>query len=104
MSILQSLRRSHIRVEYSISWLAAAVILFTLSRWGATLNWLGNLIGVDYPPLVLSIVLTLLLVVVLYRISMIVSNLRDNNIALAQKVAILEYQLRALQDVRESKT
>ena len=33
-------------------------------------------------------------VVVLYRVSRIVSSLKDNNIALAQKVAILEYQIR----------
>ena len=39
---------------------------------------------------------------VLYRISMIVSMLRDNNIALAQKVAILEFQLQGLRENREA--
>ena len=32
IAVLFSVRRSHIRVEYSVSWLAAAVILLVLSR------------------------------------------------------------------------
>ena len=31
--VLISVRRAHIRVEYSVSWLAAAVALLVLSRW-----------------------------------------------------------------------
>ena len=38
---------------------------------------------------------------VLYRISMILSSLKDNNIALAQRVAILEYQINTLRESRE---
>ncbi len=42
--VLFSVRRSHIRVEYSVSWLAAAVILLVLSRssfrsLGSLANW-----------------------------------------------------------------
>ena len=36
--VLFSVRRSHIRVEYSVSWLAAAVILLVLSRSSFALN------------------------------------------------------------------
>lgn len=100
--VLHGLRRSHIRVEYSVSWLAAALALFILSRWEAALEWLARLLGITYPPAALLGVVLAVFLFVLYRISLIVSTLRDNNIALAQKVAILEFQLQALQNRRES--
>lgn len=104
LTVLQSLRRSHIRVEYSISWLAAGLAVFILSRWETGLHWLGNTVGITYPPAALLAILIGIFLVVLYRISMIVSTLRDNNVALAQKVAILEFQLKTLQGSSEVKT
>ena len=100
--ILQGLRRSHIRVEYSVSWLAAALAVLVLSRWEHALTWVGQAIGISYPPAVLLSILIGVFLFVLYRISMIVSMLRDNNIALAQKVAILEFQLQGLRESREA--
>ena len=46
-TVLFSVRRSHIRVEYSVSWLAAAVILLVLSRSDALLNWIAQRAGPD---------------------------------------------------------
>ena len=100
--ILDSLRRSHIRVEYSVSWLAAAVVIFTLSLWQSGLVALGRLLGINYPPAALASITICVFLVVLYRLSMIVSELKDNNIALAQKVATLEYHLHRLEDQREA--
>ena len=100
--ILDSLRRSHIRVEYSVSWLAAAVVIFTLSLWHSGLAALGRLLGINYPPAALASITICVFLVVLYRLSMIVSELKDNNIALAQKVATLEYHLHRLEDQREA--
>lgn len=90
--VLLSLRRDHIRAEYSVSWLAAACVILFLSRWPSALVWLGTGLGID-PPTALLTLLVVIFVVVLYRLSAILSHLRDNNIALAQKVAILEYEL-----------
>lgn len=100
--ILNSLRRSHIRVEYSLSWLAAAVVVFTLSLWDNGLVALGHLLGINYPPAALASVTICVFLVVLYRLSMIVSELKDNNVALAQKVAALEFHLHRLEDRREA--
>ena len=91
--VMFSLRRDHIRVEYSVSWLAAACVILFLSRWPGALVWLGRELGID-PPTALLTLLVIIFAIVLYRLSAILSHLRDNNIALAQKVAILEYELR----------
>jgi hypothetical protein len=102
VAILYSLRREHIRVEYSLSWLAAAVVVFTLSLWERGLAGLGQWMGISYPPAALASVTICVFLVVLYRLSMIVSQLKDNNVALAQKVAALEYHLHRLEDQREA--
>ena len=96
--VLGSVRRAHIRAEYSVSWLVAAMFLLMLSRWRALQDWLARSIGVRSlgewdAPLALLLVAGAVFVVVLYRFSLIISDLKDSNIALMQRVAILEYYL-----------
>jgi hypothetical protein len=101
LTVLFSLRRAHIRVEYSVSWFAAGLVVLVLSRWESALHWLGGVMGISYPPAVLASITICLFLLVLYRISMILSALKDNNIALAQKVAALEYRINELVENRE---
>lgn len=98
VAVLASVRRAHIRVEYSVSWLLAALVLLGLSRWETALRWLGRTLGVSDPPSALLIVSGFVFLVVLYRLSLRISGLKDLNIALAQRVAILEYRLDSLHE------
>ena len=91
--VLFSVRRAHIRVEYSVSWLGAAVALLILSRSRALLAWIAAWLGIDDAPLALLIIVFCVFLVVFYRFSVIISNLKDANIAMAQRLAILESQL-----------
>ena len=101
--VLLSLRRAHIRVEYSISWLGAALTLLVLSRWRNLLDrvmgWLG--LGND-PASALVLLIVCLLFIVSYRFSIVISRLKDANIALAQKVAMLEFRVRALDEEQQA--
>ncbi len=94
--VLVSVRRAHIRVEYSVSWLTAAIIMLILSLRPDLVNWLANLLGVSYPPMAILMIVIFVFLVVAYRFSLRISNLKDANIALAQRVAILEYHLKTL--------
>ncbi len=96
--VLISVRRAHIRVEYSGSWLAAGVLLLALSRWRALQQWIASVVGLDDAPLAVLMAVGAIFLVVLYRSSMVISDLKDNNIALAQKVAILEFQMGSLDE------
>ena len=40
--VLVALRRAHIRVEYSVTWLIACVALFALSRSETVLGWIAS--------------------------------------------------------------
>ena len=93
--VMFSVRRAHIRVEYSVSWLTAAVTLFILSRTSGFLEWISKHMGITYPPLALLLIASSVFLVVFYRFSVRISDLKDANIALAQRLAILEYQLHA---------
>jgi hypothetical protein len=90
--VLTSVRREHIRVEYSVSWLAAATLLMVVSFNPRLVEWMAGALNIDYPPLVVIVLMFGVFLVVLYRFSLRISELKDNNIALAQKLAILEYQ------------
>jgi hypothetical protein len=93
-SVLTSLRRAHIRVEYSVSWLGAGVLLLVLSLFRSLLPQLASWLGISYPPVALLVVVAGVFLFVFYRFSVVISALKDSNIALAQRVAILEFQIR----------
>ncbi len=94
--VLFSVRREHIRVEYSVSWLIAAVLMLLLSRARPVLDYLTRNFGIPDTPLTLFLIAGSVFLVMFFRFSVIVSHLRDDNIALAQKVAILEYHIESL--------
>ncbi|HEX8985644.1 MAG TPA: DUF2304 domain-containing protein [Bryobacteraceae bacterium] len=91
--VLISVRRSHIRPEYSVSWLGAALALLVLSRSHVILEKLALLLGLPSAPLALLTLVGCLFLLVLFRLSVIISALKDANIALAQRLAIVEYNV-----------
>ena len=105
VGVLASVRRAHIRVEYSVSWLAAALVLLGLSLSDVPLRRMEQILGVSDAPAALLIAAGCVFVVVLYRSSLLISDLKDSNIALAQRVAILEYRLESLDEkIKETAT
>ena len=102
--VLRSVRRAHIRVEYSVSWLGASVTLLVLSRMHGVLGWIAGFTGVGDLPLALVFIAGCLFLIVFYRFSIVISDLKDATISLAQRVAILEFNLRALDEKQETRT
>lgn len=96
--VLFSVRRAHIRVEYSVSWLGAAVSLLVLSRLHGPLDRLAARLDITYPPVALLLVVGCIFLLVLFRLSVVISALKDANIALAQRVAILEFHLQSIDE------
>ena len=96
--VLFSVRRAHIRVEYSASWLGAAVVMLILSRAPALLDGVRRLFGLPDAPLALFMAGSSAFLIIFFRFSVIISHLRDDNVALAQRVAILEYHIQTLRD------
>lgn len=102
--VLRSVRRAHIRVEYSVSWLGAAVTLLILSRSDWALAKIAGFLGIADPPLAMLLLVGCIFLIVLYRFSIMISDLKDANISLAQRVAILEFHLRSSNESRQTQT
>lgn len=96
--VLFSVRRAHIRVEYSVAWLVAAAAMLVLSRIRPLLDVVRNLLGLPDTPLALFLFAGTAFMVVFFRFSVIISHLRDDNVALAQRVAILEHRLYSVEN------
>ena len=96
--VLVSVRRAHIRVEYSVTWLIAAGAMLVLSRARPLLDAVRRWIDLPDTPLTLFLLAGGLFLIMFFRFSVIISHLRDDNIALAQRVAILEYHLQSLKE------
>ena len=96
--VLSSVRREHIRVEYSVSWLLAGTVLLVLARWRTLDDWIAGALGISDSFIALAIIAGAAFLVVLYRLSLRISGLKDSSITLAQQVAILEFRLEALSE------
>ena len=92
VSVLRALRNSRIRVEHSVSWLVAALAVLILSRAHGALVWVAAQLRVKEPILVLIVLLLLVFLRVLNHFSLVISDLKDANITLTQKLAILEFR------------
>jgi len=89
---LIALRRAHIRAEYSVSWLAVGVLMSGLALFPNLIDRLSNTLGLQ-PQSYLLVVGGVLISILVFEISRVVSQLRDENVLLAQRVAILEYRI-----------
>jgi hypothetical protein len=94
VQIIRSVRREHIRVEYSMAWFGAAMLLLALSLSDTALGWLSRLLGVQDSTFILLVVAGVLFLFTFFRFSVQVSELKDHNIVLSQKIGLLEWEVR----------
>ena len=72
-------------------------MLLALSVWRGGLNTIAGWLGVEtYPPAVLFAVALLFVLAVLLHYSTVISKLADQNTLLAQRLALLELEVREL--------
>lgn len=92
--VLELIRRRRLRERYALLWLVTGVVLIVLSAWREGLNTIAGWLGVrSYPPAVLFAVGILFILVVLLHYSTVISRLSDQNVILAQRIALLEQEL-----------
>jgi cell division protein FtsW (lipid II flippase) len=93
--VLELIRSRRLRERYALLWLATGLVLTTLSAWREGLNTIASWLGVrSYPPAVLFAVGILFILAVLLHYSTVISRLSDQNVLLAQRLALLEQELR----------
>jgi hypothetical protein len=89
--VLELIRSRRLRERYALLWLATGVVLAVLCAWRDGLNTIAGWVGIrSYPPAVLFAVGILFILAVLLHYSTVISRLSDQNVLLAQKLALLE--------------
>ena len=89
--VLELIRGRRLKERYALLWFATGAVLLVLSAWRDALNTIAGWFGVtSYPPAVLFAVATLFILLVLLHYSTVLSRLTDENVELAQRVALLE--------------
>jgi hypothetical protein len=92
--VVELVRGRRLKERYALLWLATGVVLLVLSIWRGGLNTIAGWLGVtSYPPAVLFAVATLFIFLVLLHYSTVISRLTDQNVVLAQRLALLETRL-----------
>ena len=93
------IRSRRLRERYALLWLLTGLVLVVLSAWRGGLNTIAGWFGVrGYPPAVLFAVGLLFVILVLLHYSTVISRLSDQNVVLAQKLALLEERLMRRED------
>jgi len=89
--VVELVRGRRLKERYALLWLATGIVLLVLSLWRGGLNTIAGWLGVtSYPPAVLFAVATLFIFLVLLDYATVISRLTDENVELAQRVALLE--------------
>ena len=92
--VFELIRSRRLRERYALLWLATGIVLLVLSVWRGGLNTIAGWVGVTgYPPAVLFAVATLFILAVLLHYSTVISKLADQNVILAQRLALIEQRL-----------
>ena len=92
--VFELIRSRRLRERYALLWLLTGLVLLALSAWRGGLNTIAGWVGVEtYPPAVLFAVALLFVLAVLLHYATVISKVTDQNVILAQRVALLELEL-----------
>lgn len=96
--VLELIRGRRLKERYALLWLATGVALLVLSAWRGGLNTIAGWLGVSgYPPAILFAAAIMFVITVLLHYSTVLSSLTDDNVLLAQEIALLRARVDALE-------
>jgi hypothetical protein len=92
--IFELIRSRRLQERYALLWLATGGVILFFALWRGALGRFADLIGIAYPPSALFVVASFFILVVLLHYSTVISELSERNLALAQRLALLEQELK----------
>ena len=95
--VVELLRRRHLRERHAIWWIIAGILALIVGIFPATLVWASELVGVEVPTNLVFFVSIAILFLVCLQHSSELSKLESKTRTLAERVAIIELQLREAQ-------
>ena len=96
--VLELIRGRRLKERYALLWLFTGLVLLVLSLWRGGLNTIADWLGVGtYPPAILFAAAIMFVIAVLLHYSTVLSKLTDENVVLAQELALLRERIDVLE-------
>jgi hypothetical protein len=95
--VLELVRRRRLMERYALLWLFASTVLLSLALWRNGLELFARAVGVAYAPSALFAAALGFIVLLLMHFSLVISRLADQNKLLAQRIAMLQRRIDALE-------
>ena len=92
--IFQLIRRRKLKEQYSLIWFLTLAVILLLAFWDAPLYLVANAVGIATPSNLLFLLAIIFLFLMALHFSLLVSRLTDQSKMLAQKLALLDRDLR----------
>jgi hypothetical protein len=94
LALLQLIRKKKLKEQYSLLWFLTILVVIALAIWEPLLGRISSLLGIAVPSNALFLMALAFLFAMALHFSLLVSRLTDQSKMLAQKLAILERDLR----------
>ncbi len=84
------IRKKKIREEYAILWIGIFVMFLVLSTFRGLIDKFSSLLGIEYQPAALFLILFACLFLLVFHFSIVISDMKKKMNALAMTVSLLE--------------
>jgi len=92
--VIDFIRRGLLKEKYSVLWLAATVVIASLSVKKELLDYLASIFGIAYPPSLLFIVAFIFVLLITLHFSVVISIQHEKNKRIVQELALLRETLK----------
>jgi hypothetical protein len=93
-NVLNAIRSEKLKIRYAVLWISTCALMLIFSFWKRLIDVIAAAIGIYYPPSVLFLAIFVLLLIIVFHFSVVISQLSERERKLAQQIAVLEERIR----------
>jgi hypothetical protein len=101
--LIELVRSRRLKESYSLLWFGIALAFLLFSVWRDLLAYVASLLGVDYPPAALFLILIMGLYLLSVHFSIVISRLSEKNKNLSQEIGLMNLKIKELKKLLEGK-
>ena len=94
--VIQQVRKKRLSEAYSLLWVGTGIIFITVSAWPQLLGYLSTLVGIQYAPATLFLILLICMLLLCLQFSILLTMRSRQTKRLAQEIALLKNKLEVL--------
>lgn len=94
--LIELVKTRRLEEKYSLLWFGISFVFLLFSLWRQLLDYLASLIGVDYPPAAIFLIMIISAYLLLLHFSVVISRLTKKNKDLSQEIGLLDLKIKEL--------